>query len=203
MTGDGKRGHVDLVPQIASARGTQRYLEIGCQWDFCFDWVRQVVPDCVGVDPNRGGTLRMTSDEFFAAQEKKGQFEPVFFDLIFIDGDHSHEQSWRDFRNSISSLSRGGLILLHDTNPPAKNWTEKHVCGEVWKTVVAIRQTYRFSLATYPGDYGLTAVYPWIASDDLGLEHSLTFEEFDARRGEILNFKEWDGFLDFCQNTPD
>jgi len=39
------------------------YLEIGCAYNECFDAVE--IDNKVGVDPNSGGTLRMTSDDFF------------------------------------------------------------------------------------------------------------------------------------------
>lgn len=38
------------------------------------------------------------------------------FDLIFIDGDHSHEGASFDIENACDHLVDDGVILIHDTN---------------------------------------------------------------------------------------
>jgi len=55
---------IDLINTFIRARNYTRYLEIGCAGDTSFHGVS--CEEKVGVDPARGGTLRMTSDEFFA-----------------------------------------------------------------------------------------------------------------------------------------
>ena len=40
-----------------------KYLEIGCQNNDCFDSID--ARSKIGVDPNKGGTIRNTSDDFF------------------------------------------------------------------------------------------------------------------------------------------
>lgn len=85
------------------------YLEIGCRRNDCF--ARVACRFKVGVDPMSGGTLRMTSDRYFA--EHKGET----FDIILIDGLHEHEQVYRDIQNSLLFLREGGVIVLHDCYP--------------------------------------------------------------------------------------
>jgi hypothetical protein len=63
----------------------QSYLEIGTHKDDIFSLARRVFPIAVGVDPLSGGTLRLTSDEFFLTNNQ-------YFDLIFIDGLHEANQ---------------------------------------------------------------------------------------------------------------
>lgn len=84
------------------------YLEIGCNDNSTFDSIPLI--NKVGVDPNIGGNVRLTSDEFFSNNE-------TFFSLIFIDGFHTYEQVKSDAINSAKSLSSGGTILMHDFLP--------------------------------------------------------------------------------------
>ena len=46
-------------------------------------------------------------DEFFDNGEHK-------YDIVFIDGDHYHEQVDRDIENSLNCLSENGIIVMHD-----------------------------------------------------------------------------------------
>ena len=82
-------------------------------------------------------TYRMTSDEFFSKVNKK-------YDLIFIDGLHTEEQSSRDLMNAMLHLNPGGKIVLHDSCPyheeyQVENGEEVGIgipwLGQVWKTI--------------------------------------------------------------------
>jgi len=53
--------------------------------------------------------MRMTSDEMF-----KGHDGLYQYDFIYIDGDHSYEQTSKDLKNSLSALRVGGLCLVDD-----------------------------------------------------------------------------------------
>ncbi len=48
----------------------------------------------VGVDPNKGGTVRMTSDAYFERNHDD------FFDVVFIDGLHEAQQAYREWAGS-------------------------------------------------------------------------------------------------------
>ncbi len=50
---------------------------------------------------------KMTSNEFFKQNNK-------YFDLIYIDGDHSSDQVKIDLINSWNSLKNGGFLVLDD-----------------------------------------------------------------------------------------
>ena len=131
---------VALVNNLGKRIGNPRYLEIGCDDNQLFDSVD--FDKKVGVDPSKGGTLRVTSDAFFEKQNNE-------FDLVFIDGLHTHSQARRDVVNSLSNLSEHGWIALHDMLP--RTWKEAHVprltdgnwTGDVWKLA--------FELAATPG----------------------------------------------------
>jgi hypothetical protein len=66
------------------------YLEIGCSKNDNFNKMQLLFNSTsrgnfIGVDPERGGTMRMTSDEFFEQNK-------LMFDLIFVDGLHEAHQ---------------------------------------------------------------------------------------------------------------
>jgi SAM-dependent methyltransferase len=113
------------------------YLEIGCDRDVLFNAVPTA--DKTGVDPSRGGTLRMTSDAFFATNGK-------VFDLVWIDGLHEYRQVHRDLENALACLNPGGWIALHDMLP--LDWRQEHMprvnvgwTGDVWKVAFEIAAT--------------------------------------------------------------
>lgn len=54
-------------------------------------------------------------------------FENNFFDVVYIDGDHSYEAVKQDIINSIPKLKSGGYICGHDYDSFKKNDTYKAV----------------------------------------------------------------------------
>jgi hypothetical protein len=124
---------IAVINLLCAGQESPIYLEIGCRDNDCFDAI--IAKEKIGVDPERGGTHRLTSDQFFSGCGDKA------FDVIFIDGLHSYEQVRRDIRNSLEHISTDGWIVLHDMLP--RNWVEEHVphipeisdewSGDVWK----------------------------------------------------------------------
>lgn len=114
-----------------------RYLEIGCCDNALFDSV--AIDNKIGVDPDKGGTHRMTSDEFFEQNSET-------FDIVFIDGLHEYEQVRRDAINSLACLAPGGFVAFHDFLP--RTWKEHHVprlqsawTGDCWKSAYELSKT--------------------------------------------------------------
>ena len=122
---------IDLINAFIRARNYTRYLEIGCAGDASFNGVS--CEQKVGVDPARGGTLRMTSDEFFALAS-----EP--FDIILVDGDHSHAQVHRDIMNGLRLLKPGGVLVMHDCLPPTGQHEGSDFCGTSWRAFAKTRE---------------------------------------------------------------
>ena len=128
---------IALVNRLAWARPESRYLEIGCDDDLLFHSVP--LDKKIGVDPIKGGTHRMTSDDFFAANTDR-------YDIIFIDGLHTYEQVRHDVINAMGALAPGGWIALHDMVP--RTWEEEHVprvsgawTGDVWKVAIELSRS--------------------------------------------------------------
>jgi hypothetical protein len=143
-----------LVNHIAARKPGARYLEIGCDENQLFCAVP--LADKIGVDPVKGGTHRMTSDAFFAQNTSR-------FDLIFIDGLHTHDQVRRDVINAMQALAPGGWIALHDLVP--RSWEEEHVprvsgawTGDVWKIALELAETPGVSFRIVMIDHGVGLV---------------------------------------------
>lgn len=131
------------------------YLEIGCGYNTLFDSVPGIHK--VGVDIKRGGTLRMSSDDFFNQNKES-------FDIIFIDGLHEYDQIRKDVVNALKCVHPNGWILLHDMLP--RNWTEQHVpcisidgwTGDVWKVAFELAQTDGIEFKILKIDHGVGVV---------------------------------------------
>ena len=77
-----------------------KYLEIGVSNNDVFNSIPLQLENKFGVDPNKGGNFRMTSDQFFQRNPD------LKFDVIFIDGLHEYEQCQKDCINSINQLNQ-------------------------------------------------------------------------------------------------
>jgi hypothetical protein len=54
--------------------------------------------------------------------------EGVYFDILYIDGDHSYEGVKGDYERHVQRLKDGGIVLLHDT----MSWPEVGTfCDEI------------------------------------------------------------------------
>ncbi len=147
-----------LVNLLVAERGHGDYLEIGCASNLLFDTV--AARSKIGVDPEQGGTHRMTSDAFFAANPK------LRFDVILIDGLHTYDQARRDVEHALQSVAPGGWIALHDMLP--RDWIEEHVpqistsrwTGDVWKVAFELARTsgVEFRLLTIDHGVGVARV---------------------------------------------
>ena len=145
---------IKLINYLISRYGFKNYLEIGCEYNICFNSVQ--CENKTGVDPERGGTHRMTSDHFFKVNNRE-----MKFDIIFIDGLHHSNQVVRDISNSLECLIPGGIIALHDCNPttpelaavprptPHTWWN-----GDVWKAIVFYRQIMSLDIVVGDFDFG-------------------------------------------------
>ena len=145
---------VKIIQQIIDELKFEDYLEIGCDRNENFSNIN--IKNKIGVDPIRGGTLRMTSDEFFKNNK-------LFFDLIFLDGLHTYEQTIKDIDNSLNYLKKNGLIVIHDCLPK-KIWNQivprmyGHWNGDVWKAIVHARTYENVDTYTCIADHGLGIV---------------------------------------------
>ena len=145
----------EIIQNIINKKNYEKYLEIGCDKDDNFSKIQAKIK--IGVDPQRGGTIRMTSDEFFKKNNE-------IFDIIFLDGLHTYEQTIKDIQNSLSIISDKGVILIHDCLPK-KIWNQivprvyGHWNGDVWKAIVHSRTFDQADTYTIIADHGLGIIF--------------------------------------------
>ncbi len=141
----------DLIEYLINKYEYSDYLEIGCDQDQLFSKIK--IQNKVGVDPNSGGNVRKTSDEFFRENNNK-------FDIVFIDGLHTYDQVKKDILNSINCLKENGIILVHDCMPDSlsKQAVPRYRMiwnGDVWKAIVDLRQRNDLEIFTCEMDQGI------------------------------------------------
>ena len=151
-----------------------------------------------GVDPNwrrnpkKGKKNEMESDQFF--QEIK---ENKKYDIIFIDGLHTYEQTKKDVQNSLKHLFKEGTIIIHDCNPKTE-WHQRGIedfhdgeewNGTTWKAFIELRCTNpHLSMHTIDTDcgcgiikYGKQKLYR-----QADLKTCLEWEYFKTNKKELL-----------------
>jgi len=187
-----------------------RYLEIGVNVGVVFLHVRaarKVAVDPVNriprwkrlAHPNtllRGEFVQTTSDAYFEALEPGDEF-----DVVFVDGLHTHEQSLRDVEQALGCVHREGVVLVHDCNPTSaaaggpdpdasggRGW-----CGEVWKTIVKLRaEREDLEVEVLDTDYGVGVIRRGRnpAPTDPGKPIAeLDYSDLERRRTEFLGLR--------------
>jgi hypothetical protein len=187
---------MDVINTLIEMRGYKRYLEIGCQSNLCFDLV--FAETKVGVDPKRGGTHRMTSDRFFRSNHEQ-------FDIIFIDGDHHHEQVFKDVVNAMIRLAPGGAIVMHDCLPPDAEHESRSRCGTAWRVFAEMRSKKNVDSITADLDYGVGIIRLGTNPDQIELPcnmYALTYEHFTQNRERWMRPRDTAGIDDFIRNWP-
>lgn len=113
---------VRRLNRLAEALECRSYLEVGVETGTTFLEVN--VEKRVGVDPcfkfdwqqhhgNAGIELHAcTSDEYFASLDPESRF-----DLIFLDGLHTFEQTYRDIQHALRHSHARTAIVIDDTVP--------------------------------------------------------------------------------------
>ena len=96
----------EIINKIILKKGFKSYLEIGCQSDVNFSKI--IIDNKIGVDPQSGGTHRMTSDKFFLENKST-------FDLIFIDGGHDYNTAESDLLNCKNLSHKNTIVIMDDT----------------------------------------------------------------------------------------
>lgn len=197
--------HTEILNYIGCKLHLQTYLEIGVfNPDHNFDSI--LVPAKIGVDPDpevkparTGLLLRLTSDAFFTI----ARAYKMLVDLTWIDGLHHEEQVMRDIMNAWDVTRPGGIIAIHDTNPPTVDTTciprgkQREWCGDVYKAICRLiypcAGPYFF---TVNFDYGVTLIRKPVPYRNDGSQlvefadlPDLDWRQFDSERAAFLNLQ--------------
>lgn len=158
-----KFDHISFISFLADWIRPEHYLELGVRSGDNFNIVSSKSVKSTAVDmeqilfdlPSNANFYLGTTDEYF-----KNISDDEKFDMIFIDADHSHEQSLKDFMNAQRFLIEDGFIILHDTYPLSEEYLESYYCSDVYKTAHFIKQNLSddFEIITLPFHPGLTIV---------------------------------------------
>ena len=176
----------EIIQKIIDNKNYENYLEVGCDKDENFSKIN--IKKKIGVDPLQGGTLRMTSDDFFKKNKEK-------FDLIFLDGLHTYEQTIKDIDNSLKVLNNQGVVIIHDCLPK-KIWNQivprvyGHWNGDVWKAIVHSRTYNHADTYTCIADHGLGIIFKRKNRDPLELKKdfkNLKFSEYYYNHKKFMN----------------
>ena len=189
----------DIINKLISIKKYNSFLEIGCDKNSNFSNIS--ISKKIGVDPNSGGTHKMTSDEFFQTNIES-------FDLVFIDGLHETSQVDRDIDNSLKFLNKNGLILLHDCLPK-KIWHQVVPCiypkwnGDVWKSIVKSRTRKDINTYTIVADHGIGLIIKEKNNNILNLSQEklkkLKFKDYFNNHNEFMNLISVEKFFEIVK----
>lgn len=213
-----------VVQRLLELYERPRYLEVGVGTGATFHRVE--APTKVAVDPkflfdHEDGDQRdaaatyhqITSDEYFGGvigtDEK--------FDVIFLDGLHTFEQTLRDLINALDHLQPDGVIVIDDVRPPTylasladrekyfevRAWlevTDKRWMGDVYKLVYFIDTFFQqLTYRTIRNNHGQAVVWRQrreaVAQRTVGETDAVTFEDFVTSQ-DVLRLARFGTILD-------
>ena len=186
----------EIMQKIINKKDFKSYLEIGCFEDENFSAIK--IKNKIGVDPESGGTHRMTSDKYFQTNNDK-------FDIILIDGLHTYDQVRKDIFNSIERLNPNGVIIMHDCLP-AKIWNQvvpriyHYWNGDVWKAIVEMRTLKNYDTYTCFADHGLGVIFKRENKNKLDINFQnfkeLKFSDYYYNQHKFMNIISVDRLYD-------
>lgn len=181
---------LEIINEFIKSFNYTSYLEIGVKatrdnFDYINCERKYGVDPEVSIDeyspPSKG--YQMTSDAYFLNLP-----EDIKFDLIFIDGLHTHEQVNKDIQNSLKHLAKNGTIVLHDCNPHNEKYETPRYCGTVWRAFYEARKKYDIDAYVINTDYGCGVIRRGGSKLVPTLDDSiLDFNFLDSNRATILN----------------
>lgn len=222
----------EVLDALRERLGAARYLEIGLGSGSPI--MRLDVPRKFGVDPvlprwkrrlqchlrdlrrgRRTRFFRMTSDAFFARHA--GLLGAAPLDLAFVDGLHSAEQAYADVLACLRHLAPGGVLVMHDCNPPSAaaaapqpelvGQVSGDWYGDVWKAVVRLRAS-RADLQVFVLDCdcglgivrrGTSAGLSPVAPEQV---EGLTYADLAADRTRLLDLRPPERLSAFLATLP-
>lgn len=182
---------------------SHKYLEIGIEYGYTFSNTHFLHKFGVDPDPKCNNIansmiFKCTSDEYFTERINNN---PELFDVIFIDGMHHCDNVLRDFNNSLTVLTKNGIIFIDDCIPlnyneqlkiPNKHHYENGILkydeewtGEVWKFMYYLLENYNnkicftyFHNINYRGIVMIKVLEPFTIINEDNLKLSDKYEYF-------------------------
>lgn len=193
----------DIINALIRKYGYKTYLEIGIGDGVNYNSINCEYKENVDVvtDETNSDLVinKMTSDDFFKTNKKQ-------FDIIFIDGLHTFEQTYIDIINALGVINDGGIILAHDTLPPTKAHQRdisEYVVGHewngtCWKAIARLRcERGDLNIQTVNTDWGVSIVrkgasdlYTYNNDDDI-----YSYEYFEKNKTDMMNIISVNDFI--------
>lgn len=177
----------DVINYFAKKYQAQTYLEVGTQnVDNNFNKICVAHKECIDPRPMKGEmTYKMTSDQAFDQIKKSKKT----YDIIFIDGLHLESQVDKDIANSLQVLNPGGVIVMHDCNPPLKSCENPLENGTCWKSFAKLRTTRQdLFMCVIDADWGCGVIRRGVQTLYVPkIKNWLTYDYFDQNRVELMN----------------
>lgn len=155
--------HVEFLTFMAKWIKPEHYLELGVRCGRNFSSVSKFCKKATGVDialhhfpvAENMELFNGFTDDYFAQLT-----EDQKFDMVFIDADHSHEQSLKDFINVKDRVIEDGFVFFHDTYPYDSWMFRPDQCNDCYKTALYIKQKFsaEFETVSLPFNPGVTIV---------------------------------------------
>lgn len=154
--------HIALLEFFARWIRPERYLELGVRDGRNFN---RIQPHCklaisvdiapVPIDQIPNIEIHQMTTEVYLENARN---ENLKFDMVFIDADHSHEQSYKDFLNVKDLVVEDGFIFFHDTYPYDESMLDPTVCNDCYKTPIKVKELHsdEFEVVTLPFNPGVT-----------------------------------------------
>ena len=216
---------LNVIQLIIDAKRAKNYLEIGVSTGWLFFKIK--ASQKIAVDPyfafpwfnkirryfrlHPAIYFETTSDTFFEKYSKTLN-DIGGIDVAFVDGLHTYEQAYTDVLNCLKYLNPGGVILMHDCNPPneACAWPAKNIVeyrklastgqipgylnswnGDVWKAIVRLRSEHKdLVVGTLDLDWGIGFVYRGKPKEQLNFNKEeidkLTYSDLSQGRTQLL-----------------
>ena len=83
---------------------------------------------------------------------------PNDVDLIFIDTDHTYQQTFNELNLYKTKLSKNGLFICHDTEQPVNHDSVNPIKSAI--NMFLISAGFGMNMINYPENNGLAIIYP-------------------------------------------
>lgn len=182
----------DIINNLIKKYNYSTYLEIGTQHGNCFEKVE--IKNKICVDPVKVYeklTHEMTSDEFFDQNKNT-------YDIIFVDGLHTEEQTHKDILNSLKILNEHGSIVVHDCLPHAEEFIQICWNGTVFRSIIDLRYNQKdVTIKVVDTDNGCGIIQRGKQElyNKVPLEEAKTYAYYSNNKAELMNVVSVSEFL--------
>lgn len=137
--------------------------------------------------------------QIFSVEELLQAYSGKKFDIIFFDPVHIRPDVDYALRALPSLLKDGGVLLVHDCNPPRKEWTDRvrkfgPWVGETFKAFALFRRYNPSAAMVVDEDFGVGIIVNRNLTLDYPCSEDIEFETVSADKRSYLGLCSYDEF---------